>query len=64
MDPGLIEFLESGPPPVYIGFGSMSDPNPKETSKIIEETINSLGVRAIISKGWADLCKNVRPYLS
>lgn len=59
MDPGLIEFLKSGPPPVYIGFGSMSDPNPKETSKIIEETINTLGVRAIISKGWADLCPNV-----
>ncbi|BCJ93994.1 glycosyl transferase family 1 [Anaerocolumna cellulosilytica] len=59
IEPGLIEFLESGPPPVYIGFGSMSDPNPQETSKIIEETINILGCRAIISKGWADLCKNI-----
>lgn len=59
MEPGLIEFLESGPPPVYIGFGSMTDSNPKETSRIIEETINTLGVRAIISKGWAELCTNV-----
>lgn len=59
LEPGLVKFLESGPPPVYIGFGSMGDQKPEETIKILEETINSLGMRAIISKGWADLCKNI-----
>lgn len=59
LDPKLTEFLESGPAPVYIGFGSMSDPNPEETSRIIEETVNRLGCRAIISNGWANLCKNI-----
>lgn len=58
LEPELTAFLESGPPPVYIGFGSMSDHNPQETIGIIEETIAQLGVRAIISKGWADFRKN------
>ncbi len=30
----LIEFLEDGPPPVYIGFGSMSNRNPEETADL------------------------------
>ena len=59
LEPGLVKFLEDGPPPVYIGFGSMSDSNPQETIGIIEETVNALGVRAIISKGWGNLCKNM-----
>jgi vancomycin aglycone glucosyltransferase len=59
LEPGLLEFLAAGPPPVYIGFGSMGDPKPHETIKIIEDTINSLDVRILISKGWANLCKNV-----
>lgn len=58
LEPELIEFLESGPPPVYIGFGSMSDHNSQQTIGIIEDTIHQLGVRAIISKGWADFRKN------
>jgi UDP:flavonoid glycosyltransferase YjiC (YdhE family) len=59
LEPGLVKFLEDGPPPVYIGFGSMGDPKPHETIKIIEETVNSVGVRVIISKGWANLFQNI-----
>ena len=59
LEPGLVKFLESGPPPVYIGFGSMSDPEPEKTCKIIVEAIGILGCRAIISKGWANLCRDI-----
>jgi UDP:flavonoid glycosyltransferase YjiC (YdhE family) len=59
LEPGLVKFLEEGPPPVYIGFGSMGDPKPHETMKIIEETVNLTGIRVLISKGWANLCKNL-----
>jgi len=31
----LLQFLEVGPPPVYIGFGSMSNRNPEETAELI-----------------------------
>ncbi|RDY32913.1 glycosyltransferase [Lachnotalea glycerini] len=58
LEPGLEVFLKSGPPPVYFGFGSMSDSNPKETIKIINETIKTLKIRALVSKGWAELSED------
>lgn len=48
-------FIEQGPAPVYIGFGSMPDPNPVATTRQLLEAIETLGCRAIISKGWAGL---------
>lgn len=46
-------FLERGPPPVYVGFGSMSDPDPRATVARIIESARRAGVRALISRGWA-----------
>lgn len=48
-------FLDSGPAPVFIGFGSMSDPNPARTTERLVDAVRSVGVRAIISRGWARL---------
>jgi vancomycin aglycone glucosyltransferase len=53
--PKLEAFLESGPPPVYIGFGSMTDPDPNETTRKIVDAVGRLGCRAILSEGWAGL---------
>jgi vancomycin aglycone glucosyltransferase len=47
------EFLESGAPPVYFGFGSMRAS--ENTAQVLIETARALGLRSILSRGWADL---------
>jgi len=51
----LQAFLDAGPPPVYIGFGSMTDPAPEATTHAVLDAIDSVGCRAVISQGWAGL---------
>ena len=51
----LTDFLEQGPPPFYIGFGSCVIENPDEATAIIREAIHLAGIRAILSRGWAGL---------
>ncbi|PYI11514.1 UDP-Glycosyltransferase/glycogen phosphorylase [Aspergillus sclerotiicarbonarius CBS 121057] len=53
--PRLQEFLDSGPAPVYIGFGSIVIDNPQKMTEIILEAVARTGVRAIISRGWSKL---------
>ncbi|KAB5578674.1 glycosyltransferase family 28 domain-containing protein [Coniochaeta sp. 2T2.1] len=48
----LTEFLESGPPPVYIGFGSIVVDDPQALTQLILEAAKLANVRAIVSKGW------------
>lgn len=38
---------------VYIGFGSMVHKNRLRTAEIIRETVDSLGIRAIVAGEWA-----------
>jgi UDP:flavonoid glycosyltransferase YjiC (YdhE family) len=54
-------FLDAGPPPVYLGFGSMSDPNPRATTERILESVRRAGVRALVSRGWAQLEPTAAP---
>jgi UDP:flavonoid glycosyltransferase YjiC (YdhE family) len=51
----LEHFLADGPPPVYLGFGSMTDPRPAQTTRRLLEAIGTLGCRALLSRGWAGL---------
>ncbi|KAF5981728.1 putative sterol glucosyltransferase [Fusarium bulbicola] len=51
----LAQFLQNGPPPVYIGFGSIVLDNPEKVIGVILDSVNATGARAIISKGWSDL---------
>lgn len=51
----LTTFLETGPLPIYIGFGSMSALNTKQRTKQIIEAIQTTGQRAIFASGWSDL---------
>ena len=53
LSPELEMFLEAGEPPVYFGFGSARAP--EDLSKTMIETARTLGRRAIVSRGWADL---------
>jgi UDP:flavonoid glycosyltransferase YjiC (YdhE family) len=50
-----VQFLTAGPPPVYIGFGSIVLEDPAKMVSMILEAVRNLRVRAIISKGWSDL---------
>lgn len=53
--PELAQFLQSGPPPVYIGFGSIVVENPQRLIHTVLEAVARAGVRAIVSKGWSEL---------
>ncbi|KAG6080583.1 hypothetical protein E4U15_003249 [Claviceps sp. LM218 group G6] len=54
-DPDLAAFLEAGPPPVYIGFGSIVVDDPNSMTQMIFEAIRLAGIRALVSKGWGGL---------
>ena len=49
----LEAFLDAGPPPVYVGFGSMRAP--KDIARVAIEAIRAQGRRALVAHGWADL---------
>ena len=51
----LADFLDAGPPPLYIGFGSMTDPAPQASTALLLDAIERAGVRAVVSQGWAGL---------
>ncbi|KAI9895084.1 MAG: hypothetical protein M1814_000309 [Vezdaea aestivalis] len=51
----LREFLANGPPPVYIGFGSIVVDDPDALTSIIFRAVIATGIRAIVSKGWGGL---------
>ena len=51
----LLDFLGTGPPPVYIGFGSIVVDDPNAMTRIIFEAVKKSGQRALVSKGWGGL---------
>ncbi|KAK1755035.1 glycosyltransferase family 28 domain-containing protein [Echria macrotheca] len=54
-DPDLAAFLAAGPPPVYIGFGSIVVDDPNKLTRTIFDAVSATGVRALVSKGWGGL---------
>jgi len=52
------KFLDSGKPPVFIGFGSNPVSRPEKFSQIFDEVSKATNQRLIVSKGWADLTEN------
>jgi len=51
----LVDFIEAGPPPVYIGFGSMINRRPEEAAELVLRAIDQASQRAILSSGWGGL---------
>ena len=49
----LTAFLDAGPPPVYVGFGSMRAPH--DIARVAIEAIRAQGRRALVARGWAGL---------
>ncbi len=51
----LTDFLDAGPPPVSIGFGSMTSRNPQETAAIVLQALAESDQRAVLLSGWGGL---------
>lgn len=59
-EPGTLDarveaFLQQGPAPIYIGFGSMIAPRAPELVAQAVAAVRAVGRRAVISGGWAAL---------
>jgi hypothetical protein len=46
----LAAFLAAGPPPVYIGFGSIVVKDPVRLTNLIFDAVKTLGIRALVSQ--------------
>ena len=57
----LEEFLDTGPPPVYVGFGSMAGRNPQQLARTVAEALQRAEVRGIIATGWGGLSPDSLP---
>jgi UDP:flavonoid glycosyltransferase YjiC (YdhE family) len=53
--PGLADFLASGPPPVFIGFGSMTGRNPEQTTALMLAALARSRRRGLLLTGWGGL---------
>jgi UDP:flavonoid glycosyltransferase YjiC (YdhE family) len=51
----LVDFLRSGPAPIYVGFGSMVGSNPEQTLQTVLTAVQAAGVRAIFASGWGGM---------
>lgn len=51
----LAHFLASGPPPVYVGFGSMNLLDPQKVTEIVLEALARTGQRGLLLEGWGGL---------
>ncbi|KAJ5917147.1 hypothetical protein N7466_010701 [Penicillium verhagenii] len=49
------DFLDAGPVPIYVGFGSIVVDDPIKLTKIVFGAIEQTGQRALVSKGWGNL---------
>ncbi|MEV4319877.1 nucleotide disphospho-sugar-binding domain-containing protein [Actinocrispum sp. NPDC049592] len=52
---GLVDFLAAGPPPVFVGFGSMSLADGDRLSDIVSTVVRRTGMRAVVQAGWSGL---------
>lgn len=51
----LAAFLQAGPPPVYVGFGSMAGTQPERLADTAVQALQQAGQRGILATGWGGL---------
>lgn len=51
----LVDFLDAGPPPVFVGFGSMAPDHAEQLSTLAVAALRRAGVRGVVQAGWAGL---------
>lgn len=52
---GVVDFLDAGPPPVYVGFGSMAGRNPERTAGEVVAALRQARCRGVLAGGWGGL---------
>jgi vancomycin aglycone glucosyltransferase len=55
LDPRVEAFVRAGPPPIYVGFGSMVAKRSLRLGQRIVQAAASIGCRLIVAGGWASL---------
>ena len=50
--PALVDFLQNGPPPVFVGFGSMGSQKPEQTTALILQALAQTGQRGVLLSDW------------
>lgn len=58
----LLDFLDSGSPPVYIGFGSMSNRDPEKMTELVLAALNKSGQRGLLFSGWGGVSDSDMPH--
>ncbi|KAG0558077.1 hypothetical protein KC19_10G002800 [Ceratodon purpureus] len=53
----LVKWLEAGPTPIYVGFGSLPVSDPEGMTKTIIESLKETKQRGVINQGWGGLGK-------
>jgi sterol 3beta-glucosyltransferase len=54
----LLEFLQTGTPPVYVGFGSIGDPAvAAQTTELVIRALKRSGQRGVLATGWSGMSK-------
>ncbi|MEV7128558.1 glycosyltransferase [Streptomyces sp. NPDC093260] len=51
----LLRFLDAGPPPVFVGLGSATVPDPRRLSGTIVRALRRAGLRGVVQRGWGGL---------
>ena len=54
-DSRLVDFLASGPPPVFVGFGSMTGRDPEQVAGLVVEALARSRRRGLLLTGWGGL---------
>ncbi|MEU4625881.1 glycosyltransferase [Actinoplanes sp. NPDC023801] len=54
-EPELADFLAAGPPPVYVGFGSLPATDRVALSATVATAVRAAGLRAVAHGGWGGL---------
>ncbi len=57
----LAAFLDAGPAPIYIGFGSMPDKNARQTTQLVLDALRTGGQRCVLLSGWSGLGREQLP---
>jgi len=57
----LLDFLNAGDPPVYIGFGSMTNRDPQSRTEIVLEALEKTGQRGVLISGWGGMDADTLP---
>jgi UDP:flavonoid glycosyltransferase YjiC (YdhE family) len=59
--PELVQFLESGPPPVYAGYGSINVGDAEQKTRLIVRALVLSGQRGVLLTGWGGLTRLPAP---